>query len=268
LEAGGKAARWPVTTLSCQLDDTSTYRNRSEVFMTASPSSATLEWLPDEGEIRQLFILLHGEGAAPPAMRTLALALRTAFPQSAVLAPAGFEAQDEEGMRRQWFSERGITEANRAERAAQALPALVAWVRAAQARFHLLQTDTALAGFSQGATLALQSTQDHDGLAGRIIAFSGRYAQLPTHPPQLATLHLLHGQDDSVIPVTHAQAAHDKLSLLHGDATLDIATHLGHELHPVLIRQAIVRLQTCVPLRSWEAALGLNQAPPTGVPIH
>jgi phospholipase/carboxylesterase len=30
----------------------------------------------------------------------------------------------------------------------------------------------------------------------------------------------------------------------------------------------MVRLQTCVPLRSWEAALGLNQSPPPGTVLH
>ena len=33
-------------------------------------------------------------------------------------------------------------------------------------------------------------------------------------------------------------------------------------------RRAIERLQTCVPLRSWEAALGLNQSPPDGTTVH
>ncbi len=54
------------------------------------------------------------------------------------------------------------------------------------------------------------------------------------------------------MPVSHAQAAQSRLAALHGDATIDVASRVGHELHPALIQQAIVRLQTCVPLRSWE----------------
>ena len=63
------------------------------------------------------------------------------------------------------------------------------------------------------------------------------------------------------------QAAQTRLDELHGDSTIDVATGLGHELHPALIQRAIVRLQT-VPLRGWEAALGLDQSPPDGTTVH
>ncbi|CAM3764840.1 Phospholipase/carboxylesterase/thioesterase domain-containing protein [Bordetella tumulicola] len=239
--------------------------------MPESPMTdlATLEFLPDEGtEIKQLFILLHGVGGTPHTLASLIQALRTAFPASAILAPAGFERYDGGGNGRQWFSVRGVDEDNRAERVAQALPPLVDYVRAAQARFGLLQSDTALAGFSQGAIMALEAVQAHDGLAGRVLAFSGRYARLPKVPPQYTTIHLLHGANDTVMNVTYAQTAQAWLDSLHGDCTIDVANHVGHELHPALVQCAIERLQTCVPLRSWEAALGLNQAPSKGETLH
>ncbi|MFM9866452.1 esterase [Achromobacter xylosoxidans] len=207
---------------------------------TSSPASPhEIEFLPEPGtEVRQLFILLHGVGGTPANLVPLAEAVR------------------------------GVSEDNRPERVAQALPPLEAYVKAAQARFGLLQSDTALAGFSQGAIMALELVQAHDGMAGRVIAFSGRYAQLPKAAPQYTTLHLLHGADDPVMPVALIQAAQARLDELHGDSTIDVATHVGHELHPALIQRAIVRLQTCVPLRSWEAALGLNQSPPDGATLH
>jgi phospholipase/carboxylesterase len=227
-----------------------------------------IELLPEEGEVRQLFILLHGMGGTPDYMRPLAEALRRAFPQSAVLVPIGPDAYDGGGEGRQWFSTRGVDEDNRPSRVAQAMPPLVDYVRECQARFHLLQSDTALAGFSQGAIMALEATAAHDGLAGRVLAFSGRYASMPQWPPQYTTIHLLHGADDRVMPAFHAQQAQARLNELHGDSTIDIATRVGHELHAALIERAIVRLQTCVPLRSWEAALGLNQAAPSGTILH
>lgn len=228
-----------------------------------------LEFLPDAGtEIKQLFILLHGVGGTPGQLEPLAQALRTAFPAAAILVPAGFEPFEGASTGRQWFSVRGIDEDNRAERVAQALPALVDYVRAAQARFGLLQSDTALAGFSQGAIMSLEAVQAHDGLAGRVLAFSGRYARLPKVPPQYTTIHLLHGAQDTVMNVTYAQTAQAWLDSVHGDCTIDIASSVGHELHPALIQRAIERLQTCIPLRSWEAALGLNQTPSKGSTLH
>ena len=58
----------------------------------------------------------------------------------------------------------------------------------------------------------------------------------------------------TVVPVRLAQQAYAELMALGADATCDIASFVGHELHPALIAQAIYRLQTCVPLRFWRSA--------------
>ncbi|MGB9093783.1 MAG: esterase, partial [Gallionella sp.] len=114
---------------------------------------------------------------------------------------------------------------------------------------------TALIGFSQGAIMALEFSIAHEGGVGRVLSFSGRFATLPEKAPELTTLHLLHGENDSVIPVAHAYAAYARLTELQGDATLDIASSVGHEIHTALVDRAINRLQTCIPLRSWQQAL-------------
>jgi phospholipase/carboxylesterase len=58
-----------------------------------------------------------------------------------------------------------------------------------------------------------------------------------------------------VIPVFHAEVAFARLTDLDGDATLDIASTVGHEINAALANCAIQRLQTCIPLRSWKKAL-------------
>lgn len=218
----------------------------------------SLEFLPEAGtDITLLFVLLHGVGGTPEHLVPLAEALRAAFPAAAILVPPGFEPNDSAPTGRQWFSARDIDEDNRPERVARALPALIETIRAAQARFGLSSAETALAGFSQGAIMSLEALQAEDDLAGRVLAFSGRYARLPNVAPQTTTIHFLHGKDDPVMDVSYAQTAHAWLDGLHGDCTIDIASGVGHELHPALVQRAIHRLQTCIPLRSWEAALGL-----------
>jgi phospholipase/carboxylesterase len=148
-----------------------------------------------------------------------------------------------------------VTEENRPVRVAEAIPALHELVTDAQNRLNVVQSDTALIGFSQGSIMALEFSKMHDGKVGRVIAFSGRYAKLPEKAPELTTLHLLHGESDPVISVAHAQAGYAKLIELNGDVTLDIAESVGHEIHPSLADRAINRLQTCIPLRSWKKAL-------------
>jgi phospholipase/carboxylesterase len=221
-----------------------------------------IEWLPEDGAPQQLVVLLHGAGQGGAAMAPLAQALRSAFPQAAVLAPDAptpSAALAGASPARQWFADApagGLAEAE----VAAALPPLWAWLRQQQDRLRVPPLATALAGFGQGAVLALETAVREDGLAGRVLAFGGRFAVLPDHAPRHTTLHLFHGADDAVVPVRHARIALQRLARLQGDATLDIAEGAGHELHPALMDCALHRLTHHIPLRTWQAALGA--APP------
>lgn len=214
-----------------------------------------IELLPATGTAKQLFILLHGVGSKPSDLVPLAHQLKAAFPGAGFLLPEGTHPFDGGGNGRQWFSISGVSEENRISRVAEAMPGLHALVKQAQLRCNVLQSDTALVGFSQGAIMAMEFSVVHDGVVGRVLAFSGRFAQLPEKAPELTTLHLLHGEDDPVIPVFHAEAAFARLMELDGDATLDMAATVGHEIHAALADRAIHRLQTCIPLRSWKKVL-------------
>ncbi|RYF43868.1 MAG: esterase [Comamonadaceae bacterium] len=219
----------------------------------SDPNFETLELLPASAP-RQLFVLLHGGGGSAVDMLDLAHLIGDAFPEAAIVMPEGTESIHLGNTERHWFAAFEPTEANRAERVAKAVPAMAAFVQQQQARFGILQSDTAVAGFDQGATLALALSDQHDGLAGRVLAFSGSYAGLPARAPALTTLHLLHGRRDEVVPAQQVQQAFARLMELGADATCDIASTLGHELHPALMDQAVQRLLTCVPLRFWRAA--------------
>lgn len=216
-----------------------------------------IEWLPADGSRpEQLMLLLHGVGSDGVALAPLAQVLRSEYPQAAILAPDAPHAFDGGGCGHQWFSVQGITEDNRADRVAAALGPLLRWVRAQQDRLLVPPVATALVGFSQGAILSLEAVLAADGIAGRVLSFSGRFVALPTAAPQYTTLHFFHGSADAVIPVAHTQMAIDAMQALQGDATMDIAQGVGHELHPALVQRAIWRLRHHIPARTWAAALG------------
>ena len=223
-----------------------------------------IEWLPDQGQAEQLILLLHGWGEDGRAMAPLAQALRAQFPQAAILAPDAPQPTDGTRHGRQWYSIRDLNAQTWPLRVDAALPGLQTWVRAQQQRLGVGAAATALGGFSQGAILALELATRHDGIAGRVLAFGGRYLQPPTAAPRLTTIHLFHGSADTVIPADGSRAALDALAALQGDATMDVAEGIGHALHPVLIDCALQRLQTHIPLRTWQTALG---AAPAGA-IH
>lgn len=216
-----------------------------------------IEWLPAHGAPEQLILLLHGHGGRADTMAPLAQALRAAFPQAAVIAPdAPLPADGAEPGARQWVATQGLGPAVWPDRVADALPPLQHWVQAQQQRLGVSPAATCLGGFSEGAILALALALQHDGIAGRVLAFGGRLVEAPAAAPRHTTLHLLHGAADDVIPADHARQALAWLAALQGDATLDIAATVGHALHPALIDCALHRLRSHIPLRAWQAALG------------
>ena len=199
----------------------------------------TIELLSAAASPRPLFVLLHDEGGVAADMLVMGNLLGDAFAEAAVLIPEGLVGPLGTGNGHGSLSTRVET--------------LAAYLRSQQQRFDVLQSDTALVGFGAGATLALAFSDAHDGLAGRVLAFGGSYQVWPDKAPALTTLHLLHGQNDPVVPVSVARHGFDLLMALNADATLDVAASVGHELHPALMDQAVTRLQTCVPLRHWRA---------------
>lgn len=217
-----------------------------------------LAHLPAEGAPQLLFLLFHGVGADARHMAPLAQALVAEYPQAAVLCldgPDAFDAVPGGGAGFQWFSVRGVTETNRPERVAAAMPRFIASVRELQAHFGVSWPCTALAGFSQGAIMALEAVQAEPQLAGRVLAFSGRHASAPLHAPQDTSVHLFHGLADPVIPPGPAIDSAERLVALGGDVTADVLPGIGHELHPRLVAQAIEQLRSFLPKRAWRDAL-------------
>ncbi len=135
-------------------------------------------------------------------------------------------------------------------------------MRAQQRRLGVGAAATALGGFSQGGVLALALALLHDGLVGRVLSFGGCLTARPQAAPQLTTLHLFHGAGDEVIAADGSRQALAWMAELEGDATLDIAEGIGHELHPALIERALWRLTHHIPQRTWREALGAAPARP------
>lgn len=225
-----------------------------------------------------LFVLLHDDAAGPDQLEGLKKALMAAFPQAALALLYGPLATAPS--RHHWFNQDGLNEYNYVQRVEAALPRLIAYVQWVQKQLSLGGEATALAGFGQGATLALEAALAQPDLAGRVLAFSGCYASLPAIAPAATTLHFLHGANDPVVPKSVMQNVHAHLADLGGDATLDIASSVGHDLHTALVEQAIHRLKTCVPMRSWKEAMstlkekscdpddGIDTQAPPGTTLH
>ncbi|MBG9389844.1 esterase [Caenimonas aquaedulcis] len=194
-----------------------------------------------EGAAEHLFLLFHGVGSDAPNLAPLGRTLAQAFPRAAVISVAAPHVSDF-GSGRQWFSVSGVTEANRLARVEAAMPAFAATVREWQARFGVGPQATTLVGFSQGSIMALESARLGQALAGRIVAFAGRFSVLPQQAPPDTTLHLIHGEADPVIPAAQTRIAAERLRVLGADVTADFFPSAAHEITPDMQRSMIDRL--------------------------
>ncbi|NJS35207.1 MAG: esterase [Brachymonas sp.] len=213
---------------------------------------------PQAGAPKQLLLLFHGVGAAPDDLVPLGRIFAQQFPQSAIVSvQAPHDCPYSSGY--QWFSVEGITEEQRPIRSAQAMPVFIQTVQQFQQAFGVNHESTALVGFSQGAIMALESTQTGTALATRIVALSGRFSTLPTQAPNF-TIHMIHGKQDSVIAYSHTVHAAQRLVQLGADITADVIPFVGHEITPEIAQLVIERLTTHVPKRYFDAAQAASEA--------
>lgn len=199
---------------------------------------------PQTSDNAELLLLFHGVGSRPEGLAPLAQALASRRPHAWVISVRSPDRSDL-GQGWQWFSVQGVTEANRPERVASAMPAFLERIRAWQSETGVGSLDTTLVGFSQGAIMALESTQlaDASRHAARVFAIAGRFAQPPRTRPENVAVHLLHGEQDHVMPVGLALEAERALRFLGASPTLDRFADLGHGIDARVVQAIGRRLQ-------------------------
>lgn len=175
----------------------------------------------------RLILLFHGVGSRPEDLVPLARLLAGAHPDAWVVSVRSPESSDL-GSGWQWLSVRGVTEENRPARVAEAMPSFVRCVRDWQARAGVDAAATTLIGFSQGAIMALESTQLPETLAARVISLAGRFASAPRVAPAQTQVHLLHGEQDQVIDPRYSLMAAETLRALGGGVSVELLPNLGH----------------------------------------
>lgn len=190
----------------------------------------------------ELFLLFHGVGSDAEDMRSLAQALATRRPGAWVVSVCAPQPSSW-GAGWQWFSVQGVTEQNRPERVAGALPAFRDRILAWQRETGVLPAQTRLIGFSQGAIMALAATQaEAPSVAGRVIAIAGRLAEPAVRAPEATSVHLIHGEHDGVMPVSLAADAHRQLQALGARVWLDRIEGLGHGIDARVLQAIAARL--------------------------
>lgn len=193
-----------------------------------------------------LLLLFHGVGSSAEDLRPLGQALAELRPNAWVVSVRSPDASDL-GQGWQWFSVQGVTETSRPARVAAAMPRFTAAVQGWQRETGVAPGATVLIGFSQGAIMALESTQLPEPPAARVVALAGRFAQAPRSAPAGQALHLLHGEQDRVMPPSLADEAARQWRKLGGVVTLDLFPGLGHGIDARAVRRVADHLAVATP---------------------
>jgi phospholipase/carboxylesterase len=186
----------------------------------------------------------HGVGSSARDLAPLGEALAPHLLDAAIVS---VQAPEASGPGWQWFSVRGVTETDRPARVAAATPGFVRAVMHWQQACAVGSARTTLIGFSQGAIMALESTQIERPPSVRVIALSGRFARAPHVAPASARVHLMHGDADPVMPVRLAVDASAQSQGLGAVVTLDRFAGLGRGIDKRVIDAIVRRLEDALP---------------------
>lgn len=198
-----------------------------------------------EHPARHLFVFLHASGADARSMIPAAFKYQGRFPSAALVVPSGFFLYGSVPDAKQWFSTKNLSGENYMQRVSAILPRIEQLVRREQTNHDVPRERTVLIGYSQGGTVALEAVKAMPELAGAVVAYSARFAQLPQHGTRMPSrIHLVHGGCDSVVSRVYAERAARVLAGLHIPVTLDVIEHDGHALtHEAICRGSLRLLQ-------------------------
>jgi phospholipase/carboxylesterase len=181
-----------------------------------------------KGEASHLVVLLHGYGADGDDLIGLAPHWQDFVPGAAFVAPNAPDRVPGAPSGFQWFPISRIDPHEMRKGIALAAPRIEQFLDAELAELGLPPERLVLAGFSQGAMLALHLGLRRSVPPAAIIGFSGLLAAPPpeggARPPVLLT----HGDADTVIPVSALFAAAGALGRAGVPLQWHLARGMGH----------------------------------------
>ncbi len=192
----------------------------------------------------QLVLLFHGVGSSAQDLAPVGQALAQARPRATVVSVEA-PHPSQLGRGKEWFSVIGVTEENRPQRIAQAMPLFLQTIQHWQDLTGIGPDRTVLVGFSQGAIMSLESTQaslQPAGAAHMVVSLAGRFAIPVRRAPAGVRLHLIHGEQDGVVQTKWSVEAASQWRALGSSVTLDLVPGLGHGIDARALRHVVDHL--------------------------
>jgi phospholipase/carboxylesterase len=191
------------------------------------------------GAPKRLLVFLHGAGSTPEAFAPVAIAWQLKFPGATAAVMQGLRPF---GEGTDWFDAYDHEERGQA-RIDEARDTVAARITGLQRTLGLDASNTVLVGFGQGATIALELARLVPDLASIVVSYAGRLARPMRDADRVgATVHLIHGEFDSLVPSVYATRALRGLRAIGADVTLDIVEDEAHAIGQELVNLGTTRV--------------------------
>ncbi len=193
-----------------------------------------------------LVILLHGYGSDGNDLISLAPFFQQYLPKAHFLAPNAPYPCEHNDHGYQWFGLNILDPFMLMPAARHTATYIERYIESKSKIFNIPYHHIALAGFSQGAMMALHVGLRQRQQLGGIISFSGALIgthlirqELASFPPVL----LIHGTEDMVVPFHESQRAHRALHDAGVQAELLSRPNLGHTIDEAGLKKTAQFLQ-------------------------
>jgi len=180
-----------------------------------------------------LVVFLHGVGSNADGFHAIAKELAPSLPHAELVIVDGFHPFDQGPSGRQWFSIRGINDANRAERVRGAGEEVSSWIDAELDRRKLGHDRLVLVGFSQGAIVSSWLSVHRTPRPRAVLMFSGLVGIASDEAPVAGVpvpVFMAHGDRDPVISVSVVDPGVRTLEAWGAQVTKHVYANLDHRI--------------------------------------
>lgn len=188
---------------------------------------------PKSGPAKNLVIFLHGYGSNGDDLISIGQEWAPYLPDTAFVSPNAPEVCEIWSQGYQWFSIRAIDPDafEREKQAEKAMPALNAFLDAQLAKWGLPESRLLVAGFSQGAMMAMYTMPRRQKPCAGVIGYSGMLIEAEAlKRPEMVKIPVLaiHGDRDEVVPPASLDAIERGFSAAGYDVETILRPGLGH----------------------------------------
>lgn len=190
---------------------------------------------PLSGTVKRLVVLLHGYGDSGQGLIDIGHQWQADLPDTLFLSPNAPEVCEGWPQGYQWFSLRAVDGATIERERVIEKPAAIlnAFLDRALKENNLDETSLAVAGFSQGAMMAMYTMPRRKKACAGVIGYSGMLVDAEglrqsdvVKPPILA----IHGAMDDVVPPHHLQGVQQGFEGAGFNVETILRPHLSHSI--------------------------------------